>query len=152
MTKMTICWTCANATGKCPWSEDFIPVEGWTATPVHTDDHDSFFVHKCPLYIQDALENGLLRLDGRKSYTAPEPEEEPEKEVPKVKTEGVPSTDWHDQPVTSNQRKYITMITRKHIMPNFTGKTRGEAAEWISKGVKLTTKLAGEAYAERKTV
>jgi hypothetical protein len=27
----TLCWHCANATGKCSWSHRLHPVEGWTA-------------------------------------------------------------------------------------------------------------------------
>lgn len=57
--KQTICWKCARACGKCPWSDgSFTPVDGWSATPtkIKNDDviTDSYIVKKCPLFISDA--------------------------------------------------------------------------------------------------
>lgn len=59
-TKDTICWDCKKATGFCSWSEKFIPVEGWKATPTivkiannygkNKTFDDSFIVHECPLF------------------------------------------------------------------------------------------------------
>ena len=56
----TICWHCARATGFCSWSEKFIPVRGWKATPTEVKiasrpngtelTTDSFIVHECPLF------------------------------------------------------------------------------------------------------
>ena len=56
----TICWDCKRATGFCSWSEKFIPVEGWKATPTKVKIvnrqngenifTDSFIVHECPLF------------------------------------------------------------------------------------------------------
>lgn len=31
--KQTLCWICENACGKCSWSKDFTPVDGWKAKP-----------------------------------------------------------------------------------------------------------------------
>ena len=70
----TICWTCANATGNCPWSahDSPRPVPGWIAekTVVKAGrdiTFDSFIVYNCPMYIRDSLNNGLERLQERKA-------------------------------------------------------------------------------------
>ena len=74
----TLCWCCAKATtGGCSWSANFIPVEGWEATPtvikegstLHIDENNnivdkprishSFKVHKCPEFIEDCKPNEL---------------------------------------------------------------------------------------------
>lgn len=52
----TLCWGCEKAGGKCSWSKDFTPVEGWKAEPtkIKSDNHskdrfcDSFDVYECP--------------------------------------------------------------------------------------------------------
>lgn len=65
----TLCWTCkwaAGKDGKCPWSREFKPVEGWEATPdrilitsaTQTPDgvarySETYTVHKCQLYELD---------------------------------------------------------------------------------------------------
>lgn len=51
--KSSICWDCAKACRKCPWSKDFKPVPGWDATPtkvyvVEGKYDDSFIVNSCP--------------------------------------------------------------------------------------------------------
>lgn len=56
----TKCWGCKKATGFCSWSEKFIPIEGWKATPTKVKISnrwngevlftDSFIVHECPLF------------------------------------------------------------------------------------------------------
>lgn len=53
--KSSICWDCAKACRKCPWSKDFKPVPGWDATPtkvyvVEGKYDDSFIVNSCPLF------------------------------------------------------------------------------------------------------
>jgi hypothetical protein len=58
--KDTICWNCKRATGFCSWSEKFIPVKGWKATPTiikianrygkNKTYDNSFLVHECPLF------------------------------------------------------------------------------------------------------
>ena len=55
--KETLCWTCSvPGTGGCSWDREFIPVEGWTATPTRIwqswaqDWMGSFVVHACPLF------------------------------------------------------------------------------------------------------
>ena len=65
----TLCWDCANATGFCSWSQEGIPVEGWdaAATKIKSSSHnvkpiDSFIVHRCPRFIQDAESHGLRKV------------------------------------------------------------------------------------------
>ena len=58
MKQETICWKCARAYGKCPWSDgSFTPVDGWTATPTKLKYKntitDSYLVEKCPLFVSD---------------------------------------------------------------------------------------------------
>lgn len=58
-----LCWTCQNATGKCPWSSSFTPIDGWIASPrtrryydnhIHTyEEIHTFRIKYCPLYIKD---------------------------------------------------------------------------------------------------
>lgn len=51
------CQDCANACGKCTWSNCFVPVVGWDATPTisHTGygDINSYIVHSCPMFQAD---------------------------------------------------------------------------------------------------
>jgi hypothetical protein len=60
----TLCWKCANACGKCSWSDGtFTPVDGWTAvkTILHIApknerwgrDTESYHVTACPLFEDD---------------------------------------------------------------------------------------------------
>ena len=50
----TLCWQCEKAGGKCSWSKDFTPVEGWKAVPTKVKAAerkgyiDSFDVYECP--------------------------------------------------------------------------------------------------------
>jgi len=46
-----------------------------------------------------------------------------------------PSRKWHDDPPTESQMRYIARIFEEAEMPipEFTGKTKGEAAAWIEK-------------------
>lgn len=55
MNKETKCWSCKNANGKCSWSKNFQPVEGWTAikTIIPSDNEESYLVYKCPNYVLD---------------------------------------------------------------------------------------------------
>lgn len=57
----SICWDCANATGKCSWSDsrEYKPVEGWKA--VRNDIKvangvmaESYLVTECPEFKPDA--------------------------------------------------------------------------------------------------
>lgn len=64
----TLCWCCAKATtGGCSWSANFVPVEGWEATPTiikeglltpsetgkyYRESH-SYRVHSCPEFVED---------------------------------------------------------------------------------------------------
>ena len=60
----TLCWKCANACGKCSWSDGtFTPVEGWTAEQTsireqhieYGKEHPiiSYHVTACPLFEDD---------------------------------------------------------------------------------------------------
>ena len=53
----TICWDCEKQCGKCDWSREFKPVEGWKAIPTkivtrgrkYNDGMiDSYNVYECP--------------------------------------------------------------------------------------------------------
>lgn len=52
----TLCWNCANAVGRCSWSQDFIPVKGWTAKETARECNGnivaSYTVLKCPQFIK----------------------------------------------------------------------------------------------------
>lgn len=62
MVRDTLCWKCKNATtAGCSWSDKFIPVEGWDATPTYLkrgytlkgekkEFESSYIVHSCPLF------------------------------------------------------------------------------------------------------
>lgn len=57
----TLCWDCEKACGRCSWSKNFTPVEGWNAIPTKWLSSttrakrsikkyyvDSFDVYECP--------------------------------------------------------------------------------------------------------
>ena len=57
-TKTTLCWKCSRACGRCSWSKNFTPVEGWVAVKTkvresHEGAIDSYVVLKCPLFDDD---------------------------------------------------------------------------------------------------
>lgn len=61
-TSQTLCWECANATGGCSWSSEFIPVEGWKAVETKKNTLlSSYVVTECPKFKRDAIRNGLVR-------------------------------------------------------------------------------------------
>ena len=51
------CWTCKNCYGKCNWSRDFKPVEGWIAEKTFIESNeeyaDSYKILYCPEYKKD---------------------------------------------------------------------------------------------------
>ena len=63
MAKPTLCWECKKSTAgdDCPWANEFIPVEDWTATPTiikssvstskYNTETSSYIVIECPLYL-----------------------------------------------------------------------------------------------------
>lgn len=56
--KVTLCWYCENAIGRCAWSSRLRPVEGWTAEKTRikaTPDAfiDSYRVIECPCFEKD---------------------------------------------------------------------------------------------------
>ena len=61
----TLCWDCANATGKCSWSSDLKPVKGWTAVPtkkyVYGGYMESYLVSECPQFKRDAIGAGMKK-------------------------------------------------------------------------------------------
>lgn len=62
--KQTLCWDCANACGRCNWSQRFEPVDGWAAA--YNEKYDSYCVTDCPEFERDALNGGLRRLPEKK--------------------------------------------------------------------------------------
>lgn len=59
----TLCWDCSKACAGCSWSQEFIPVEGWDATPTklytkNTALADTYIVNACPLFERDAFMAG----------------------------------------------------------------------------------------------
>lgn len=58
----SLCWECGNATGKCSWSEDLIPVKGWKAEDSVKDGMPTYLVLECPEFERDSLDKGLRRL------------------------------------------------------------------------------------------
>lgn len=51
-----LCYKCKNATGGCPWSDNFLPVKGWDAEPTVIKDSiigdiPSFKIKHCPQFI-----------------------------------------------------------------------------------------------------
>ena len=57
----TICWGCQNAIGRCNWSRELKPVDGWDVIPRTikaskngmTDILESYIVLECPEFIAD---------------------------------------------------------------------------------------------------
>lgn len=65
----TICWNCKKATGKCNWSREFKPVDGWLAIPTKVKEQgkkdifiNSFDVFACPEF--DLLDKLKEEQDG----------------------------------------------------------------------------------------
>ena len=44
-----LCWSCQNATGRCPWSENGTPIRGWDAEP----DRATYKIYDCPMFKPD---------------------------------------------------------------------------------------------------
>lgn len=70
----TLCWLCEKAGGKCSWSKDFTPVEGWEAKPTKVkadsaSQHqyiDSFIVYECPEFeLLEAVKEQKVAKDGQ---------------------------------------------------------------------------------------
>lgn len=59
--KEQLCWSCKKATGRCSWSRNFTPVEGWDADAVRLnvskkyENVGSFFVKGCPEYEPESV-------------------------------------------------------------------------------------------------
>ncbi len=49
----SLCWKCSRATGFCPWSREFEPVQGWDAVQTTVDGIESYEVKSCPLFEKD---------------------------------------------------------------------------------------------------
>ena len=50
------CWNCKKATGGCSWSNAFVPVNGWDATPcmINEQGFDEIYTYEikdCPEFI-----------------------------------------------------------------------------------------------------
>ena len=81
MAHKTLCWECENACGKCSWSRDFTPVEGWSAKPTKILSNttmlneegkivcvptfvDSFDVYDCPQFeLLEAIKIKIAKMD-----------------------------------------------------------------------------------------
>ena len=57
-----ICWDCKFAIGGCSWSDELIPVKGWTANKVVKQTTETFNVIGCPLFVRDAFDFGQHKL------------------------------------------------------------------------------------------
>jgi len=59
----TLCWDCEKAIGKCPWSRELQPVEGWNAIHTITNNGhvttEGYLVLDCPLFKRDAYDHGM---------------------------------------------------------------------------------------------
>jgi len=69
--KITLCWDCANAIGKCPWSKKLVPVKNWVAKRVPfkeqgVKDSFTYAIEQCPLFVRDGVYNGARRFIERK--------------------------------------------------------------------------------------
>lgn len=54
----TLCWMCGKCTGRCSWSQEFKPVEGWDAILNKIEGEDSYFVNSCPEFALDFTHYG----------------------------------------------------------------------------------------------
>lgn len=71
----TLCWKCANACGKCSWSDgSFTPVDGWTARKTRlrgdrgvyrTKIIESYYVTACPQYEDDREKYRISPMEDR---------------------------------------------------------------------------------------
>lgn len=69
----TLCWECDKACGRCSWSKDFTPVEGWKAIPtkIRKRDNnygymDSFIVLECPEFeLMREIKQGIIANAGK---------------------------------------------------------------------------------------
>ena len=66
--KNTLCWSCGRFSGRCSWSANFEPVEGWKARKdilgrQYGDEMVTYTVDKCPLYEKDSEEDGNRRIE-----------------------------------------------------------------------------------------
>lgn len=66
--KNTLCWSCGRFSGRCSWSANFEPVEGWSAeegslTRQYGGTLKTYTVLQCPLYERDSEEDGNRRIE-----------------------------------------------------------------------------------------
>ena len=54
--KDTLCWQCKKACGKCPWSKNFKPIDGWEAIKSNYKYngliYDTYKVINCPKFVK----------------------------------------------------------------------------------------------------
>lgn len=55
----SLCWQCENACNRgCSWSDNFTPVDGWTARPeTNAGGVDSYLVIQCPEFVPEKRED-----------------------------------------------------------------------------------------------
>lgn len=61
--KENMCWYCDNATGGCPWADDFEPVPGWDAEADVMSgygDKATYRIYNCPLFKRTEDKEGSL--------------------------------------------------------------------------------------------
>lgn len=69
--KDQLCFSCLNSDGKCSWSKNFTPIEGWNAEPkVVRGGIETFRIYSCPKYIFDGLCSRCVFFN--KKYEKPE--------------------------------------------------------------------------------
>jgi hypothetical protein len=64
--RFALCWDCYHATNPeyaCSWSARLEPVPGWEAELVSNKGFQTYLVRSCPLFDQDALNSGTVRLE-----------------------------------------------------------------------------------------
>lgn len=66
----TLCWDCRKACGGCSWSEEHLPVPGWTALEtkirMKADVFEpSFIVIACPEFDRDGIDGGAKRFQAQ---------------------------------------------------------------------------------------
>lgn len=108
MKSFSICWECEKATnGKCSWSRNFVPVDGWDAEKTDNGYH----VNKCPQFTKEKKKKENYNNEGVKMLAAAV-----------LKTAG---TDYSNALKPLSKEKLVdTIINRYDEIKNQTGKKK----------------------------
>lgn len=141
--KETICWSCDNACGSCPWSSDFKPIPGWSATPTHIADtqsqvFNSYIVTKCPSYKPTVdyyeSETELLEIvahrTGYSTYSTQVHKEAALKAFQKYQ-EFYPRSEWHPE---EQRNYYLTLCYEAELKKEKIRKKEKKCKKNIKKG------------------